>query len=544
VEPDAELLRLNGQAHDLSGDFASAESAYSAAHDAARSVGDTQTEWQSLLDLSLLWAGRDYVRTGEYANLALELARSMDDRRLIAQTLNRIGNWHMNQDQLDAALRCHEQALALFEEVDDRRGRAETLELMGMASSTDPRRSGEYYARVIPLLRELDDRPRLVTSLVMRMVGNGGYLYESVPLPDDDATWVSAEEAAACSAEALRLTREIDSPAGESFVLWETGLWLGPRGAYTRALESAGAGLAIATQIDHRQWIAGAFATLGMVYLDMCAWSEAEDALLQARARGFEVSSHNFVNVATGGLAGTYLAQRRLAEAGAVLEPRLSTDTPMDSAGHRGCWLVWGELQLALGQPELALDVASKLIDTAGSGVAPRVWHLRGEALAALGRTAEAVEVLRDALAEAERTRARGRHWRVAASLARALRSHGRRDEAEQVLGAARQTLLYLAREIQDARLRSQFEAEAGAVVPPAAAPTPARAAKERYGGLTARERDVARLVARGMSNKAIADQLVLGERTVESYVGNILGKLNFSSRAQIAAWAVESGLT
>jgi DNA-binding NarL/FixJ family response regulator len=81
-------------------------------------------------------------------------------------------------------------------------------------------------------------------------------------------------------------------------------------------------------------------------------------------------------------------------------------------------------------------------------------------------------------------------------------------------------------------------------LVPPTPVPTPARAAKQRYGGLTTREREVARLIARGLSNRAIADRLVLAERTVESYVGNVLSKLGFTSRTQIAAWAVEIGLT
>jgi non-specific serine/threonine protein kinase len=56
---------------------------------------------------------------------------------------------------------------------------------------------------------------------------------------------------------------------------------------------------------------------------------------------------------------------------------------------------------------------------------------------------------------------------------------------------------------------------------------------------LTRRERDVARLVARGLSNRDIAESLFVGERTVETHVGNILGKLGFTSRAQIAAWVV-----
>jgi DNA-binding NarL/FixJ family response regulator len=61
---------------------------------------------------------------------------------------------------------------------------------------------------------------------------------------------------------------------------------------------------------------------------------------------------------------------------------------------------------------------------------------------------------------------------------------------------------------------------------------------------LTRREREVAVLIAQGRSNRAIAEALILSERTVEDYVANILAKLNFSSRSKIAAWAVETGLT
>jgi DNA-binding CsgD family transcriptional regulator/predicted negative regulator of RcsB-dependent stress response len=542
IEPEPELLRLNGQAHDLTGDFVSAESAYTAAAEAARSVGDRPTEWQALLDLSLLWAGQDYERTGAFANAALELARHIGDQRLIAQTLNRIGNWHMNRDQPADAVRCHEQALALFDSMDDERGRAETLELLGMASMGDPRRSAAYYGQAIPLLRKLDDRPRLVTSLLMRMVVDGAYLYEGVPLPSD-GSGVSSAEAAACSEEALRIIRDMDWPAGESFALWETALWLGPHGRYGRALATAREGLAIATQIDHRQWMAGALVTLGSVYLDMHALPDAEKALVAALARAREVSSDNFLNISAAGLARTYVAQRRLNEASTLLQTRIAPGTPMDTVGKRLCWITWGDIQLASGEPAAALDTADRLITTGGPGVAAHVWHLRGDALAALGRTAEAVDVLRAALLETERIGTRGRQWRIAASLARVLRGLGRRDEAEHVLGEARQTLNDLALEIDDAALRANYLRETTALVPPSPAATPARAAKERFGGLTTREREVARLIARGLSNRGIADQLVLGERTVESYVGNILGKLNFTSRAQIAAWAVESGL-
>lgn len=60
---------------------------------------------------------------------------------------------------------------------------------------------------------------------------------------------------------------------------------------------------------------------------------------------------------------------------------------------------------------------------------------------------------------------------------------------------------------------------------------------------LTRREREIVALLGEGISNRAIADTLVVSERTVEWHTGNILSKLGFQSRAQISAWAVEQGL-
>ncbi len=80
---------------------------------------------------------------------------------------------------------------------------------------------------------------------------------------------------------------------------------------------------------------------------------------------------------------------------------------------------------------------------------------------------------------------------------------------------------------------------EAAHAVPPSAV-SPRAAASPR---LTPRERQVIALIARGYSNRAIAEALVITERTAEIHVGNILGKLGFSSRAQVAAYAVAQGL-
>ncbi len=60
---------------------------------------------------------------------------------------------------------------------------------------------------------------------------------------------------------------------------------------------------------------------------------------------------------------------------------------------------------------------------------------------------------------------------------------------------------------------------------------------------LTDRERDVLRLVARGLSNKEIAYELGIAEGTARTYVSNILGKLGLTSRTQAALYAVEHKL-
>ena len=73
--------------------------------------------------------------------------------------------------------------------------------------------------------------------------------------------------------------------------------------------------------------------------------------------------------------------------------------------------------------------------------------------------------------------------------------------------------------------------------------PAQREAEKQKYGGLTTREREVAGQIAQGKSNQAIAAELFVGLKTVEAHVTRILTKLGFTSRAQIAAWAVAKGL-
>ena len=111
-------------------------------------------------------------------------------------------------------------------------------------------------------------------------------------------------------------------------------------------------------------------------------------------------------------------------------------------------------------------------------------------------------------------------------------------DEARAALGAeafamalAAGQALTLERAIAEATsLRDALKS-----TPPAPSP---RVLDDAACPLTARELEVAKLIARGLTNKQIAAELVIAEGTADRHVSNILGKLGFSTRAQVAAWA------
>jgi DNA-binding NarL/FixJ family response regulator len=58
---------------------------------------------------------------------------------------------------------------------------------------------------------------------------------------------------------------------------------------------------------------------------------------------------------------------------------------------------------------------------------------------------------------------------------------------------------------------------------------------------LTPREREIAALIVRGLTNRAIAGELFISTATAARHVANIMAKLGFQSRTQIAAWMVEN---
>ncbi|PVG81061.1 ATPase [Nocardioides gansuensis] len=71
-------------------------------------------------------------------------------------------------------------------------------------------------------------------------------------------------------------------------------------------------------------------------------------------------------------------------------------------------------------------------------------------------------------------------------------------------------------------------------------AASPGRGLPSAAGGLTRREREIAGLLAEGLSNKEIAARLIISQRTAETHVDHILAKLGVTSRSQVASWVAE----
>ncbi len=133
--------------------------------------------------------------------------------------------------------------------------------------------------------------------------------------------------------------------------------------------------------------------------------------------------------------------------------------------------------------------------------------------------------------------------WRTQRALGHLYHAMKRQTDATRAFGEAMRIVEELAATVPDEHTRGTFLRNAHASLPRAYVQASRRAAKQQFGGLTAREREVVAEIARGRTNREIAESLFVTEKTVELHVTNSLRKLGYRSRAELAGWAVSSGL-
>ncbi len=299
-------------------------------------------------------------------------------------------------------------------------------------------------------------------------------------------------------------------------------------------------------ELEHRGWLAVAHATRGFLELDLLDGTSARRDFERAEAEARESGSVHLDGIATALLGLACLLDGDTSRAETMLLAALDSTAPVATLTHSLLLATLGEVHLARGDASAALDLAERLVgwaETAGGpDIVPRLEKLRGDALAVLGQNAAAEHALRAAAQRAYKQATRPMLWRIHVSLGKVLQRQGRRGEAEQSYATARNLVSDLAATLPEEPARL-FCARALSLMPAARPASHLRAAREASGGLTARERQVAALIGRGLTNSEIAGRLVVSERTVESHTGHIRDKLGFTSRAQLAAWAVDKGL-
>jgi DNA-binding CsgD family transcriptional regulator len=248
--------------------------------------------------------------------------------------------------------------------------------------------------------------------------------------------------------------------------------------------------------------------------------AEAEDAYRRASHAG---------RAPQPGLALLRLAQGQVAAAAAAL--RTALDQAQDRATRSQLLAALAEVALAAGDVAAARAAAAELAEAAGEVGAPLLRAVaagaQGAVLLAEGDARAALDPLRQAWTAWQEVGAPYEAARVRVLVGLACRRLGDEDTAAMELDAARRVFQELGAAPDVARVERLDR--------PAA---PATA-----GGLTARELQVLALVAAGKSNRAVAAELFLSEKTVERHVSNILTKLGVGSRTAAAAYAFEHGI-
>lgn len=533
--PCAAVVRARGQAYETIGAFEQARSDYEHALSIAQQTQDGIMEWQSLLDIGFLWVGRDYAQAGQWFRKALERAQMLADPKLHARSLNRIGNWLVNIGRAAESLQTHQEALAIFEALRDTQGMANGI-------YGDTMQAVEHYERAIALFRSLGDQQGLISSLATRAAYSCPGWTET--------TYSVCEPPERCSRdimETLNLARQVEALIAQTFVSWNGGGSLASFGELGRGFTLAQEALRIATEIQHVQWLSATYFTLGRVYYLLLEANLAVQAFETGLRLASDTRSAWWIGNNTAYLVRAYLLQGALPPAEETLKAVMPREQPPANTPERRMSWAWGELALASDEPEIALGIADRLLASAPGAARsqpiPWLLKLKGEALGALSRREEAIQALEEAIQGALARQERPLLWQLHRSLGRQYHSLKQEDLAQRNFTSTRQVIASLARTIDDAYLREHFLHAALATFPREKPVTAGRVAKEAFGGLTERERAVAALIAQGKSNREIADELVVSYRTVETHVGTILSKLAFSSRAQIAVWAVEIGL-
>jgi DNA-binding CsgD family transcriptional regulator/tetratricopeptide (TPR) repeat protein len=536
--------RARGRAYETLGEFERSRDDLETALALARQVQDGDAEWQTLLDLGLLWASRSYEQARSYYDRAYALAQTLDNAAVLARSLMRRGVWRLMADQSRESVDDLHAALNIFERLNDRQGIAEASEPLGNTyfARGDTLAALNCYERAANLFRDLGDRKGLIVGLdgvAISLAASEWSLVAPIAASSGDALTVMAEGRA--------LAREIDWRSGDVFLLVNTAEIQISRGDYGAAMRANQEAIATAQAIEHRLWLAYALIVETFLYLSLFEFATARWHAQRLVTLISDMGTLLFQRYGTGTLARAAVAQGDLTFAEQVLDRCTDAHTPMDSNAQRTCWLARVELALARGDAPAACEIAERLHaavpPTNGTPILPAVAPVHAAALRALGHIDSAESLLTTAQEIAAACTYRSLSWRLGLELGTLYHETGRHVASTHALDEARTILGKLAATIDDADLRSRF-LKAGLARFPAhlsGARRPDAFADTSI--LSPREREVLRLVAEGMTDAEVAERLFISPRTVGHHLASIYAKLDAPTRTAATRLAIERGL-
>lgn len=459
------LLRARGVIYERIGNFEAARADLENALAVAREEHDDFAEWQSLMDLGFAWVARDYGRAGEYFEEALELARASSDNRRIAHSLNRIGNWYMNHEDVQRARTAHQDALAIFQRIADTRGLADTLNLLGMTGliSGDFRSGFEHFHQAIDLYQTLGDRRGMAEGWISTYLQNASLQSDALVLPP------GTDSPADGLVQLPSLVQELGWRAGEAMALWILGEGFAGSGDYGRALELEEKAISLATEIGHQQWLSAAIMMRGAILADLLDYQAAQPDLEHALKLAYEMGSLHWTRVGTGYLASTLIAQAELTRAQETLDRHVPESLPAVTLGQRQSWTARVELALARQDTERAMNTLDHLLKYAANltsdAVIPRLWMLRAEAYLQMAQPTKAEKFLLAARANLAQRQQDRLLWRVECVLAQVYRVQNRAADTAQAEQIARELIDRLAATVPEPTRRQTFVRRANAML-------------------------------------------------------------------------------
>ena len=379
ISPSAALRFTRGRALETLGEFDAAHDDFSNALQIARAANEQHDAWKALHALGMLWSARNYGQAGDYRREALTLAREIGDELLIALSLNRVANWHTNLEQVAPARRLHEEALALFERLNDSNGIAETVDLLAMTNflAGDLARGAHQLERAVVLHEAHGDKRKLASALALLCLVNGSThascaAFEASTLAVDTLNFERA----------VQLARDIGWRAGQAFVLYLLADAHGWFGRYDRAFPLVHESLTLAREIDHLQWECGASRALGMMLLELRVLPAARTYLEEAHAIALRLGALTWIRWTAAplaiamGRAGEFEKARGVIAAATIPSPLgrealREGDESVPTLGERFLALASAELSLEQGDAQTALSIANARI-AAEHGPVPR----------------------------------------------------------------------------------------------------------------------------------------------------------------------------